>query len=173
MKKKMKHLMTITTIIIFSIISIASLDDESNGNNDEGTVEQANEGNTYDYIEDYHNGWKIFHSYHPEVNTSECDSRKCDWCGNYYEADRIDFNEIPNTSDMAQMVYITQNGNKHMSSLEGSISGMFAFGGDRSIDDALVDTVNQYIYTTWETKCVFDFGNYCSRKCETENLSGF
>jgi hypothetical protein len=72
MKTKMKNLITITSIIVFSMIAIASSEDNSNVNNEEATEEEP-----MDYIEDV-----------PYVENTpdeeEVKTYKCQWCGDIY-----------------------------------------------------------------------------------------
>lgn len=72
MKTKMKNFITITSIIVFSIIAIASSEDNTNVNNEEATEEEP-----MDYIEDV-----------PYVENTpdeeEVKTYKCQWCGDIF-----------------------------------------------------------------------------------------
>jgi hypothetical protein len=164
MKKKMKNLMTITTIIVFSIIAVASTEDKPNENNDEVTYDPMTDADgdpsdTYEYSEKL-DEWTVYHSYKPNVDVSNCDSKTCDWCGNEYYAERIKFTEIPNTSNLAQMGNIIHN--------ENTSTTIFSPVGELAIDDDLIDYENRTITTDWEYNCVYYSLEYCSKKCENQ-----
>lgn len=150
MKQKMKNLMTITTIIVFSIIAVASTDDKSNENNDEvtydpmtdadgGEIEGENVG--YEYEQDLGDGWTLYHAYKPSQSTSDCNSKKCNWCNEIYYADDVDFEEYP--SDVYEAI--------------GNATG---FGSKENID-----MENKKIFSSWTVKCIYNYGDYCSRRC--------
>lgn len=150
MKKKMKHLMTIATIIVFLIFAVASTDDKSNENNVENNVENNDEptesfngggsAKIYEYEEDLGDGWTLFHAYKPSLSIDVCASKKCNWCNNVFYADDAELEEHP--SDIWELAFVGASGNPER-----------------------VDTVNKIIYSYWTVNCIYNYDNYCSRRC--------
>ena len=148
MKTKMKNLITITSIIVFSMIAIASSEDNSNVNNEEATeenpmdnIDDSGDDGSYDYTEDLGDGWTLYHAYKPSQSSSDCNSKKCNWCNDNYYADDVDFDEYP-------------------SNLYEAIGNA---GGLGSKDN--IDMENKRIYSSWTVKCIYNYGDYCSRRC--------
>lgn len=193
---KNKHLTTITLFIVFSIIAIASSDDKSSETTEEVTNSQhvcpihntpmelaptcgevyfcsycsaeLEQGDAYkDEYEskDVVEGWTVYHSYKPNVDISEC-SRNCDWCGDYYQANRIKYTEFNNIENQEDIKYIEDNSDNQSS---GSGFAMFIMNTVLKVDEALIDRENKIISTRWESECEFNYGNFCSRKCQTQN----
>ncbi len=151
MKNVVKNLKTIITVVVFSIIAIASTDDKSSTENGESnndiTYDPMNdadggESGNYDYEEDLGDGWTLYHTYKPSQSISDCPSRKCNWCGENYYADDIEFEEFP--TNIYEAI-----GNA------GSITG----------DNDNIDFENKKIYSKWTVNCIYDYEGYCSRRC--------
>jgi hypothetical protein len=156
MKKVLKNLMTLTTIIFFSIIAVASSDDKSSESSEEVTNNQmeADEGDAYSNYEskDVVEGWTVYHSYEPSSNISDCNSKKCNWCGEYYYADDVSYIEHP---DEFEMEALSDNN-------EGGFgTALFA----STIDWNYIDKENKIIHTYWKSSCEYEYGDYCSRRC--------
>jgi hypothetical protein len=167
-----KNIISFFTLIVFFIFAISSTDDSSNStseNSDSAASEESNEyeGETsdlIDYTEDnnqFAKGWTIYHTNKPNISTSDCNSRTCEWCGESYYAEKIKFTEIPDTDNPLQMMNIVENNN-------GSTGGIGSYMGELSIDDDLIDYDNKTITTDWEYSCQFDDLNFCSRRCASE-----
>jgi hypothetical protein len=167
MKTKMKNLITITSIIVFSMIAIASSEDNSKVNNEEATeenpmdnidngggggnsdyAEDLGDGGSYDYTEDCGDGWTLYHAYKPSQSTSDCNSKKCNRCPQNYNADDVEFKEYPSNSIEAAW------------DLAREVEGV------GSKDN--VDMENKRIYSSWTVKCIYNYGDYCSRECSEE-----
>jgi hypothetical protein len=160
----MKNLLKITIFFILSILVVSCANEGSNVNNNEEVIDETvtdyeseeydyeNESEAYDYIEEYEDfneKWTIYHSFKPDLDVSDCDSRICDWCSDNYYAESVEYYEHPNTSSRTQMAIIMSN------------------PYNKEVDDN-VDYVNKTITTTWESKCIFYSLEYCSKKCEYE-----
>ncbi len=160
--KMIKYFQKIMYFFVFTITLVSCDIEGADLNNEEVTNESlpADDCVAFDYSEEYQ-GWTIYHSFKPDdVDVSQCDTRNCDWCGDDYSAEYIDFVEIPDNSNWLQMMNILENKNE---STGGSI-----ILGELSIDEDQIDYEKKSITTKWEPKCVYYSLKYCSKKCENE-----